>query len=414
MINRRTLVQSLLAAALSGCRVLSERSRDSSGSISGLRVVVVGAGIVGASIAYHLARAGAKVTVIDKQGPATHASRGTFAWINATWAKQPRSYHKLNQDSVSNWQTLTEELRIPVRWGGSLEWFDSPQRQSALAAQISEQARWGEAAQMIGPETCWQLEPEVNFGGAQQVAYSGNDGALDPVAATVLLLAAAQEFGATISYPNELTEVSSVRGRVTAAQTTKGPIETDRIVLATGAAPDASQRFAGIDIPQRSTPGVIAITAPMDRILNRILVAPGIHIHQRGDGRVVLGEQGGAPDNAAHAARLAGRPNEFPSEVFAQQHADRMLEVARDFLPSIASAQVEQIYIGWRPLPIDGHPVLGESPNQRDVFLALMHSGVTLAPLVGQLVAQEISGAISLDRLAPFRPARQFEVISRY
>ena len=65
----------------------------------------------------HLERQGADVTLIDQAGPATHASRGTFAWINATWAKQPRHYHRISQQGVANWHTLARELDIPVRWG---------------------------------------------------------------------------------------------------------------------------------------------------------------------------------------------------------------------------------------------------------------------------------------------------------
>ena len=98
-MDRRTLLKSLAAAAVAGC----QRRPAVSGK---LRVVVAGAGIIGASIAYHTARTGASVTVIDKAGVATRASRGSFAWINATWAKQPRHYHALNQDSVAGWGDL--------------------------------------------------------------------------------------------------------------------------------------------------------------------------------------------------------------------------------------------------------------------------------------------------------------------
>lgn len=94
-MNRRFLLQLLAAASITGCDLRGTASKN-------LRVVVAGAGIIGASIAYQLAKAGASVTVIDRQGPATHASGATFAWINATWAKTPRSYHSLNQDSISN------------------------------------------------------------------------------------------------------------------------------------------------------------------------------------------------------------------------------------------------------------------------------------------------------------------------
>lgn len=406
-MDRRTLLKLLAAAAVSGCGARDNNAR-------GLRVVVVGAGIIGASIAYHLAKAGAVVTVIDKQGPATHASRGTFAWINATWAKQPRYYHSLSQDSVSNWHELHQALDLPVRWGGSLEWYDSPELQDKLVDHIAEQIEWGEQARMVDAAELATLEPNVDFAGARRAAVSGNDGTVDPVAATHALLKAAEKLGAIVRHPCELTDVSLKAGRLVEVVSSCGAIQADKLVLATGAAPDTAKRFALSDIPQRSRPGVIATTKPMPRLINHIIAAPGVHMHQRDDGRVVLGEQEGAPQNEAHAMRLEGRPNDFPNDVLAAQHADRMLAVARRFAPGIGDAKIESVHIGWRPLPIDGHPVLGASPARPDVYLAVMHSGVTLAPIVGQLVAHELAEDDIVDRLDAFRPGRVFELIKRY
>lgn len=406
-MNRRVLLKLMAAATLAGCSSRGRSAKD-------LRVVVVGAGIVGASIAYHLSKSGVSVTIIDQEGPATHASRGTFAWINATWAKQPRGYHRLNSDSLSNWKVLQQELSIPIRWNGSLEWFEEAQRQEKLRAQISEQAEWGEKARFVTSSELSALEPNVDFGAAQNVAFSANDGAVNPVLATEIFLAAAQEMGATVQYPCKLTDVALAAGRVTHVSTTTGRIEADKVVLATGAAPDVGRRFAESDIPQRSTPGVIAVTAPLPQLLNRVLSAPGVHMHQREDGRFVLGEQDGAPQNEAHALRLEGRPNDFPARLIAEQHAERMLTVAREFLPDIARAEIQDAYIGWRPLPLDGHPVLGASPARPDVYLAVMHSGVSLAPIVGQLAALELTEGVTVDRLDEYRPSREFERIKRY
>lgn len=404
-MNRRTLFRIFAALALAGCGVREP-------SIKGLRVVVTGAGIIGASIAYHLAKAGADVTVIDRAGPATHASRGTFAWINATWAKQPRHYHALNRDGLLGWRELGKDLGIPVRWQGSLEWFDSPDRQGRLAEQIAEQADWGEPARMVGAAEFRELEPRVDFGAVQYAAFSENDGAVDPVAATRALLDAAADLGAEVRYPCELTGVGMQAGRLSRIDTSTGPVAADRLVLATGAEPNAAGRFAGIDVPQRSTPGIIAITAPTARLVNRIIAAPGVHLHQRDDGRIVLGEQAGAPET--HARRLAGRPSDFPTRDIAARHADRMLAAARLFVPDIAGAKLENAYIGWRPLPLDGHPVIGASPERPDVYLAIMHSGVTLAPVVGQLVARELAEGQAIERLGNYRPERKFEMIKRY
>jgi glycine/D-amino acid oxidase-like deaminating enzyme len=407
MMDRRTLLKLIPALAVAGC---GQRPKET----GKLRVVVAGAGIVGASIAYHLAKSGASVTVIDAAGPATHASRGTFAWINATWAKQPRHYHALNQDSVADWRELQVSLNIPVRWGGSLEWFTEPARTDALTDQIAEQVAWGEPASMLSAAELTELEPGLKVDSGVRAAFSPNDGAVDPVLATRTLLLSAERLGATVQYPSAITAVRLVSGRLTGVETTSGSIAADRLVLATGAAEHAPRDFAGIVIPQRSTPGVIAITRPLPRMLNRVVAAPGVHMHQRSDGRVVLGEQDGAPDNEAHAVRLQGRPNDFPADVFAQQHADRMLGIAKSFLPDISGAEVESVYIGWRPLPLDGHPVLGSSPARPDVYLAIMHSGVSLAPIVGQLLASEITNDMAIPRLDEYRPDREFERITRY
>lgn len=406
-MHRRTLLKLLAATAVTGCG----RGRPES---KGLRVVVAGAGIVGASIAYHLSLAGAAVTVIDKQAPASHASRGTFAWINATWAKQPRSYHSLSQDSVAYWHELQAALDLPVRWSGSLEWFTNGERQEKLASQIAEQLEWGEPARMIDSNEFARLEPGVLFEPNSTAAYSPNDGTVNPIMATQKLLAAAEHLGATIRYPSELTDVTLANGRLVAVETSTGTIAAERLVLATGAAENLVAKLAGVEIPQRTRPGVIVITKPMPRVLQRIISAPGIHMHQRDDGRVVLGEQDGAPQNEAHALRLDGRPNDFPSPLIAHEHASRMLAVGVDFAAELKEAQVENVYIGWRPLPIDGHPVIGSSPNRPDVYIAIMHSGVTLAPIVGQRAAQELLGDAIVDSLEPYRPGRSFEMIKRY
>ncbi len=377
-------------------------------------MVVAGAGIVGASIAYHLAKAGASVTVIDKEGPATHASRGTFAWINATYAKQPRHYHNLSQQSVASWHSLQQGLGLPVRWGGSLEWFTTVERQKKLTAQIAEQASWDEDARMLSAAEVTQREPHIDFGDAQQIAYSGNDGAVDPVLATRKLLAAAMEMGAVVRYPCELTDVSYVGGHLRSVHTSLGEIKADHLVLAAGANSDLVKKIARVEIPQRTTPGIIAITAPMDRILNGIIAAPGAHMHQRDDGRIVLGEQSGAPANDAHRMRLEGRPNAFPNETISNEHFGRMLAIAQQFAPAISTAKMESVYIGWRPLPLDGHPVLGAVQDRPGVYLAIMHSGVSLAPVVGQLATQEIISGNPVAQLAPYRPNRKFEYIKRY
>ena len=370
---------------------------------SNTRVTIAGAGIVGASIGYALARAGAAVTLIDERGPATLSSLATFAWINATWAKQPRHYHRLSQLSVALWHELEAELSIPVQWHGSIEWFESSQRQAKLAADIKEQIEWGEPASMLFGSALDPYREAIDFKGTKQVAFSPNDGAVDSALATHRLIDAAIRLGARTHFPCKLINATpSDRG--TRIQTSIGEWDSDYLILATGAEQDLPKRLCSIDLRQRTTPGIIVVTKPLPNVLRPVLSAPGVHVHQRIDGRVVIGEQAGAPAN--HADRLADRPSEFPSTSMAMAHADRMLNMAQWFIPKLADAEVQDVMIGWRPLPLDGLPVLGANPAVPAHYLAVMHSGVTLAPVIGQLVANEILSGQVDPRLSPYRPMR--------
>jgi len=404
-MNRRDVLKFLAAISTLNLSTAVRAQSD-------MKVVVVGAGIVGASIAYFLSRAGVQVEIIDRVGPASHASRATFAWINATWAKQPRTYHAFNQNSMNSWKTLETELEIPILWEGSLEWFADSERTALLGSQIEEQLLWGEDASMLRIEQLRNLEPNVVFG-EQEVAYSENDGAVDPVLAVNMLLDGAKARGASERFPCELQQIVRTENSLF-LNTSTGAIQADAVVLATGADPDAMEEFAGMTIPQRSTPGVIAVTNPMPQLISRVIAAPGVHLHQMQDGRFVIGEQAGPPDTEAHNARLVDQPVEFPTEALAFEHGNRLLQAAAAVVPEISNARLEWVEIGWRPLPLDGHPVIGRSTENPGVYMAVMHSGVTLAPLVGQLATLELVQDRELPELRNYRPDREFQLIRRY
>lgn len=137
-------------------------------------------------------------------------------------------------------------------------------------------------------------------------------------------------------------------------------------------------------------------------------------MHQRHDGKIVLGEQAGAPVGQAHELRLKGRPNDFPHQSIARAHGERILNVAASYFPALKNVQVENCYIGWRPLPIDGHPVLGHSIDQHNVYLAVMHSGISQGPLAGKIIAQEVGLNTISGELAAYRPTRNFIKQVRY
>ncbi len=125
-------------------------------------------------------------------------------------------------------------------------------------------------------------------------------------------------------------------------------------------------------------------------MLERVVLSPIAHMKQKPDGRIVTGSGfGGTADTDTSRAT-----------------AKRFLETASQVLPELRTMDVEKVTLGRRPLPQDEFPVIGFAPGRRDVYITVMHSGVTLSPLVGQLAAIEILDGVDAEPLAPYRPAR--------
>ena len=369
--------------------------------VSGDRIVVVGAGIVGSSIAYHLAKMGAEVTLIERDRPAAHASGRSFAWINASYPKKPYSYHHLSQLSLLAYHRLETEIDIDVRWGGSLEWFTSQENQKMLVQEIEIQQGYGVPVQMISGEQAHELEPNVEFDKNASIAFSKLDGAVDAVGVVDKFLRKTISLGSKVLYPVTYKSLKVVGNKIVAVRTSVGEIETDQVVFACGVDTD---ELLKINVLKISRPGIILRTQPMKKVIDRVIVAPGVHIHQQDDGKVVIGEQAGVP--ISHLNRLAMKPESFPSAAFEMQHSERILAIAQKFVPQLETIELEQVVIGWRPLPHDERPVVGHFKNIPGAYLATMHSGVTLAPIIGELVAMELLDGTETNLLTDFRPKR--------
>jgi len=117
---------------------------------------------------------------------------------------------------------------------------------------------------------------------------------------------------------------------------------------------------------------------------------PEIHLRQLADGTLQIGE--GSQESLARDD--------------SQAHADELLARATCYLPALAGARAIPVPVGYRPMPRDGFPVLGFPEPVPNLYLALMHSGVTLAPLVGELAAMEIVDGARVQSLEAYRPER--------
>jgi glycine/D-amino acid oxidase-like deaminating enzyme len=383
-LSRRSLLELAFGAAVAGI------PRRSFAAPS--RIVIAGGGIIGANLAYRLAKRGAGVTLLERTRPASGATANSFAWINATYSKQPRAYFELNRLGIEAWQHLDHELpgELPLRWGGSVEWYEGAPRASEFREEVKRHQAWGYPTHLIDEPALRRLERHIEPGPVAAAAHAEIEGSVDPVRVTELLLARAAREGAHIIHPAEVVGVDERNGRLRAVRTSGGDVEADVLIVACGTDTPRVAAMAGVRVALKESPGVLVHTAPMPATLERVVLSPIAHMKQKPDGRIVTGSGfGGTP--TTDASREAG---------------ERFLRTASKVLPVLGETALEKVTLGYRPLPEDEFPVIGFAPNRRDVYITVMHSGVTLSPLVAQLAAVEILDGVEAEPLAPYRPAR--------
>ena len=361
------------------------------------RIVVVGAGITGASIAYHLAKRGAKVTVVDAVRPGAGATEKSFGWINATFSKRPQAYFELNQLGIAGWRRLETELggELKVQWGGSVAWARAGEEAEALRESVRRHQEWGYATHLVDSEEIHRLLPNIAPGEFGAACYCEFEGAVDAMDAVKALLRQLREAGAEVRHPHEITGLKIERGSVTAIQSGTSSLEADVVVLACGVAIPGLAEIAGVSVPMKESEGVLVHTRPQPKLIDRVVLAPGIHCKQKLDGRVVVG--GPVVAGLGTAVGAAPEPDEY---------AKQILRDAAQVLPGLRGVAVERVTVGRRVMPVDEYPVVGFAGNCPNLYIAAMHSGVTLAPLIGQLTALEILDGVRVNRLEPYRPER--------
>ena len=368
------------------------------------RIGVVGAGIVGASIAYHLAEAGAHVTVFDQTGPAAGATRNSFAWINAFVADA--HYRALRLQSLLAYHDLDRRLGLGITWGGYLNWANDAAHSEIIRANAAQLAATSYPVQWIGAAEIAALSPHLAPGPVAAAIYSAIDGHLDPVHVTQCFLAAARKYGARLRYPCEVRALEFRNGRLVGAVTTQGAVALDRLVVAAGVDTPRLLALCGFTLRLRHAPGILAHSKPLPALTRIVHDGPGeLSFKQMADGRIVGTDSPEPPDLPVHAG-IRAQPMDFPDDGLRTLHGNRILGKIAALLPAVRDTGLEWLSLGFRPLPIDDLPVVGSLPGTPDVHAAVTHSGVTLAPILGRYMATEVLDGARMAALAPYRPER--------
>jgi glycine/D-amino acid oxidase-like deaminating enzyme len=306
---------------------------------------------VGASVAYHAARAGAVVTLVDAGRPGSGVTADSFAWIGASGVRTGPAAG-LRATATAEYRRLEAELPgLPVTWSGSLSWG---------AAGITPEA--GPGQEIVDAAAVAALEPTLRQP-PEWAVWAPGDGAVDPVGVTERLVAGARAHGARI-HPDTL--VTAVRrdaaGRVVGVDTATGPLSGANVVLAAGVATAALGAPLGLHVPVDPSPATLLRFGAPAGLVRSVINNRDFDLRQVAQDRLIA-----AADSPV-----------------------RTLAAVRSTFRGAATVELLSTRVALRPMPADGEPIIGPVAEVPGLYLVVMHSAVTLAAAVGRLVAREL------------------------
>jgi glycine/D-amino acid oxidase-like deaminating enzyme len=346
-------------------------------------VIVVGGGIVGASIAWHLAH-DTKVTVVAEQlgGVATPNS---FAWINA--ATDDRTYYDFRIHSIERWLDISAQLpELPISWSGGLSW-NMPEGE--LEDFLENHAAWGYDIIRVNDTDIRELEPKLAEDGLPSWAVlAGQEGSMEAhLVASQLIADAEQNFDAEFHETTVTGFLKDADGCVSGIVTSDGTMDADHVVLAAGLGSVSLLEAENIRLPLKGREGLLINTRPVaQKLLSTLYNGDQLHMRQTLDGRIRSGKDFSGGDTG-------NDPEQAAAELFAK--VQKAFKVGYDL-------EYDYYTVGVRPDPEDGLPILGPT-GLEGLTVAVMHSGVTNAAAVGELLSRQILANVSDPLLAPYR-----------
>jgi len=368
-------------------------------SMGSRRCVVVGAGILGASVAARLAGTGLRVTLLDQDQPGRATSRWSFAWINSN-DKGPRPYHDLNHAGMRAWAELAPDLDGGAwyRPVGHIE-LATADTAAELEARVERLTGWGYPARLVALAEAAALEPALRVPPGAAAAFFPGEGYLLTEPLIARLVARAESHGAHVrtGEPGRVTGLEP--GAPMQVRTATGAVlEADEVVCCAGRWTPALAEVPLVPWEDKGStaPGLVVRVGPVAPPGPvRLAHTPELSLRPHPGGLLHL-----EAEDAAAAVDLHTPEPEL------RRWADELLRRARGTVRGLDDARVVELKVCARPLPADGQSIVGRLPGADGLYVAVTHSGVTLAAHLSRLIAADLTTGTPPAELAPYRPAR--------
>lgn len=382
-------------------------------------VIVVGAGVVGASSAYFLSDAGFRVILIDQAGVAAGTSSAGQSIVGAGVGALPM--HDYFKAGVSTYSLLREKgFDLGYQQIPSLVVAADGAEQSRLVRVVDELCRRGGECELLDRAQVLEIEPRLS-GRFVAVARETDTAQVNPMRVTLELVQASARNGAQVHLDEAVTAVTIRGGRFHSISTSKGTIEADHLVIAAGVWSRAIGGLVGLNLPVWPRKGHIVVSEPLPGWLRHLIVEFGYEASLgQGFGETVTDQ---APEMPAEVGTiiqplpsgqlLIGSSREISAidRSASPQRLRQIIDRAREFVPDIGDVRAIRCYAGLRPWTPDGRPLIGPCERIQGLHLATGHGGggITGGPLAGRVIADQLAGKVPVVDPAPMRPDRYGE-----
>jgi sarcosine oxidase, subunit beta len=362
--------------------------------------VVIGGGVVGCSIAYHLARRGMRdVVVLERETVGAGTTSKAAGGIRAQFPTETEIRFSL--ESIAVFERFTDEFGVDpgYRRIGYLFLVSDADDLRGFQERIALQRRLGVDVRVITPADAQALVPALRVDDLVAAVWGPQDGMAGPAEVTAGFARRARELGARIVEGVEVTAIELERGRVAGVETSTGRLAAPLVVNAAGPAAARVARLAGIVIPVRPRRRHIFFTEPFPAIPGPVPLttdrASGFYFRKELD-QLLL-----SPGDVEDVGDDVSAPVDWA-------RMEETVDKAVHRIPVIEKARIAGGWAGLRPLTPDDHAIIGWAPGVEGFFLAVGFGGHGFqhSPATGRHVAEWIvDGQPSLD-LSLFDPAR--------
>jgi len=378
-------------------------------------IIIIGGGVIGCSLAYHLGELGQKdILLLERKqltsGTTWHAA-GLVAQLRAT-----RNLTQLAKYSADLYATLEEKtgLATGYRPTGSITLALTHERLEELKRNAAMASIFDVEAEMLSPSQCLQQYPHLDLKSVEGGVYVPGDGQADPVNVTMALAKGARLAGVHIEENTKVTSITQSQGRVTGVETERGPVKAPIVVNCAGMWANKVGHMAGVKVPLHAAEHFYVVTEALPYLAKGLptLRVPDEEAYFKEDaGKLLIG----AFEKHAKPWGMHGIPESFCFDELPEDldHFTPILEKAIARLPILESTGIATFFNGPESFTPDDRYLLGEAPELKNFYVAAGFNsiGIQSAGGAGKALAEWIVGGhppfdlwdVDIRRMAPFQ-----------